>query len=48
MLYGLGLVLVLLSVAFVGGSVAVPLAMVATGVTLMWLGEKTEAHHETE
>ena len=40
MLYGLGMVLLLLSVAFVGGSVAIPMAIAGTGIVLMNLGRR--------
>jgi len=46
MLYGIGLILLLLSTAFVGGSVAIPATMAVVGITLMVLG--TEARNETE
>lgn len=40
MLYGLGMMLLLLSAAFVGGSVAVPMAIAGTGIVLMRLGRR--------
>ena len=40
MLYGLGIVLLLMSAAFVGGSVAVPVAIAGTGIVLMNLGRR--------
>lgn len=40
MLYGLGIILLLMSAAFVGGSVAVPMAIVGTGIVLMNLGRR--------
>ena len=40
MLYGLGMVLLLLSAAFVGGSVAIPVAIAGTGIVLMSLGRR--------
>lgn len=40
MLYGLGMVLLLLSVGFVGGSVAVPVAIATTGIALMMVGRR--------
>ena len=40
MLYGVGLILVLLSTAFTGGTVIVPMAMTLIGVGLMMLGRR--------
>ena len=40
MLYGLGMVLLRLSGGFVGGSVAVPVAIAGTGIVLMILGRR--------
>ena len=40
MLYGIGLILLLMSAAFVGGSVAVPVAIAGTGIVLMNLGRR--------
>lgn len=40
MLYGIGLILLLLSASFVGGSVIVPATMAAAGIGLMWLGRR--------
>ena len=40
MLYGIGIVLLLMSAAFVGGSVAVPVAIAGTGIVLMNLGRR--------
>lgn len=40
MLYGLGLILLLLSTAFVGGSAAVPATVAALGITLMAIGRR--------
>ena len=42
MLYGIGLILILFSAAFCGGSVLVPVTMAAVGVVLMSLGRRTE------
>lgn len=42
MLYGIGVILMLLSVAFCGGSVLIPVTMAAVGVALMGLGRRTE------
>ena len=41
MLYGLGIILLLVSAAFVGGSVAIPVAIAGTGIVLMNLGRRT-------
>ena len=40
MLYGLGIVLLLVSGAFVGGSTAVPVAVAVTGMVLMMVGRR--------
>ena len=40
MLYGLGMILLLLSVGFVGGSVWVPVAIAALGMGLMSIGRR--------
>ena len=40
MLYGIGLILLLLSAAFVGGSVLVPVGMALVGVGLMTIGRR--------
>ena len=40
MLYGLGIILLLMSAAFVGGSVAVPMTIAGTGIVLMSLGRR--------
>lgn len=42
MLYGIGVILMLLSVAFCGGSVMVPVTMAAVGVALMSFGRRTD------
>ena len=42
MLYGVGVILVLLSAAFCGGSVLVPVTIAAVGVALMKLGRRAE------
>lgn len=41
MLYGIGLILLLLSGAFVGGSAVVPVAMATIGLGLMVLGGRS-------
>lgn len=40
MLYGLGIVLLLMSGAFVGGSTIVPVAVAALGIGLMMAGRR--------
>lgn len=40
MLYGLGLILLLMSTAFVGGSVLVPVVMALVGMGLMSVGRR--------
>ena len=40
MLYGLGIILLLMSAAFVGGSVPIPMAIAGTGIVLMSLGRR--------
>lgn len=40
MLYGLGIVLLLMSGAFVGGSTVVPVAVAALGIGLMMVGRR--------
>ena len=41
MLYGIGRVMLLLSAAFVGGSVTVPVAIAVMGIGLMRLGRRS-------
>ena len=40
MLYGLGVIMLLLSIGFVGGSVAVPVAVASMGIVLMMVGRR--------
>ena len=40
MLYGLGVIMLLLSIGFVGGSVAVPVAVASMGIALMMVGRR--------
>ena len=40
MLYGLGMILLLLSVGFVGGSIWVPVAIATLGMGLMSIGRR--------
>ena len=46
MLYGIGLILLLLSASFVGGSVIVPVTVAFVGIVLMGLGRR--ANNGTE
>lgn len=41
MFHKIGIVFVLLSTMFVGGSPLLPVLMVATGAGFMWLGRRT-------
>lgn len=47
MLYGIGLMLLLLSASFVGGSVVVPVTMVFVGIVLMRFGRRVENGNKT-
>lgn len=40
MLYGIGLMILLLSASFVGGSVVVPVTMALVGIALMKIGRR--------
>lgn len=40
MLYGIGILILLLSASFVGGSVVVPVTMALIGIALMTLGRR--------
>lgn len=40
MLYGLGIMILLLSISFVGGSVAVPMVIASVGIGLMMVGRR--------
>lgn len=42
MLYGIGMTLILISVAFCGGSVLVPVMIATVGVALMSFGRRTD------
>ena len=41
MLYEIGLILILVSAAFCGGSVLVPVTMAAVGTALIFVGRRT-------
>ena len=47
MLYGLGLILLLISGAFVGGSAVVPVVIAGTGAMLMVIGKEVEDGKQT-
>lgn len=47
MLYGLGIVLLLMSVAFVGGSAVVPVAVASVGIALMMVGRRPTDERRT-
>ena len=48
MLYGIGLMMILLSAAFCGGSVLVPVTMAAIGTALMFVGRRTVNGNDTD
>ena len=47
MLYGLGMILLLLSGAFVGGSAAVPVTIATIGIVLMKVGRRSNDGEQT-
>ena len=47
MLYGLGMVLLLLSGAFVGGSATVPVTIATIGIALMMVGRRSNDGKQT-
>lgn len=47
MLYGLGMILLLLSVGFVGGSIWVPMVIAIVGMTLMSVGRRPSNEKRT-
>lgn len=47
MLYGIGLMILLLSIAFAGGSAAMPVTVAAIGITLMVIGGRS-GHGKTK
>lgn len=47
MLYGLGIVLLLMSGAFVGGSTFVPVAVATVGIALMMVGRSPSNEKRT-
>ena len=48
MLYGIGLIILLLSASFVGGSVLVPIAVAIIGISLMMFGRRPANGKQTE
>ena len=48
MLYGIGLILLLMSSAFVGGSALVPVTMAVIGIALMNLGRSEHNGNNTD
>lgn len=48
MLYEIGLILILVSAAFCGGSVLVPVVMAAVGTALMFVGRRTQHGNNTD
>ena len=48
MLYGLGVIVLLLSLAFTGGSIIVPVMMTLIGVGLMRLGRRFDNGKKTD
>ena len=48
MLYGIGLILLLMSSAFVGGSVLVPVTIAAIGTALMLVGRREHNGNNTD
>ena len=48
MLYEIGVMMILLSCAFVGGSVLVPVTMAAVGISLMYVGRRTQHGNNTD
>ena len=48
MLYNFGLILILVSAAFCGGSVLVPITMAAVGIALMKVGRREHNGNNTD
>ena len=48
MLYEIGVILILVSAAFCGGSVLVPVTMAAIGTALMFVGRRTQNGNDTD
>ena len=48
MLYEIGVIMILLSCVFCGGSVLVPITMAAVGISLMYVGRRTQDGNNTD
>lgn len=48
MLYEIGVIMILLSCVFCGGSVVVPVTMAAVGIALMYVGRRTHNGNNTD
>ena len=48
MLYEIGVMIILLSCVFCGGSVLVPVTMAAVGIALMYVGRRTQDGNNTD
>ena len=48
MLYEIGVMMILLSAAFCDGSVLVPVTMAAVGISLMYVGRRTQDGNNTD
>lgn len=48
MLYEIGVIMILLSCVFCGGSVLVPITMAAVGISLMYVGRRTQNGNNTD
>ena len=48
MLYEIGVMIILLSCVFCGGSVLVPVTMAAVGIALMYVGRRTQHGNNTD
>lgn len=48
MLYEIGVIMILLSCVFCGGSVLVPVTMAAVGIALMKVGRRTQHGNNTD
>lgn len=48
MLYEIGVIMILLSCVFCGGSALVPITMAAVGISLMYVGRRTQDGNNTD
>ena len=48
MLYEIGVIMILLSCVFCGGSILVPVTMAAVGISLMYVGRRTQDGNNTD